>query len=216
MIDNEIVPLALTLKGIVAMSHAEQGFHHVFLHVGTGMFLFLKDLEDSVILVFPRYFGHDSESLHTVVGLALVIRMAVACSCPADAVDSVLEVIHAAAVNPAGDNLSKHVFHIRNRLEGKDVPHVLKQAHVFVVSPVSPVPVAVMPFQEPVFAHLVCLQISLDRRQDIFDGGSVTCVHVVVPEAVHSDGGQHLAWKFLAVAARNRGKENIIRPLPVN
>ena len=204
MIHHKLVTSLRPLKSIIPVTDGEKRLHHIFLHIRTGVLLLLKHLKQSVILVSTGYSGDNGKSLHTLVSLSIVVRIAVARPCPSDLVDRVPELLHLSPIGGAALGFSDQITHIRNRTERQAIPHRLKQAHIPVVAPVAPVPVAIVPLGEAIGADLISRQISFDSREDLFYCFLVPCVHVICPESVRTDGRKHLARQFHSIISGNR------------
>ena len=141
--------------------------------------------------------------------------MPVAGSCPGNTVDGLAQGQHLRPVPGAFALKSDRIGHVGDGLQGQHVPQVLQQTHIAVVAPVSPVPVAVVPFHQSVLADMIGGQVLLDDRIGIPDGLQVAGVHVIVPDAVAAHGGQHLARQFHPVIAGDGREEDVVRTLPV-
>ena len=155
MVHDEVIALALTLEGIVPMADAEEGFHHVFLHVGAGMLFFLEDLEQGIVLVGAGDSSDNCKGLDPVVSLSGIVRMPVATAVPCHPVDSFYDTFADTHAGVCDFVLTKEGSHPCRSIHCNAVPGGLQQAHVAVVAPVAPVPFPAVEVGDAVLAHLV-------------------------------------------------------------
>ena len=215
MVHHETVSLAFALQGIVPMADGKKGFHHVFFHIRAGVFLGFEHLEKGIVFVPVGQAGQNGEGIHPVIGFALILRMPVARPRPGFPVDGFAQGEHLRPVGGTFGLVSQRIGHVGDGLKGQHIPHVLQEAKVAVVAPVSPVPVSLVPGHEPVGPPVISGQVALYGRIGIADGFKVSGVHVIGPDSVSAHGGQHLARQFHPVIAGNGRKEDIVRALPV-
>ena len=125
MVHHPVVALTFTLEGIIPMSHGEEGLHHVFLHVGTGVFFGLQYLEQSIILILRSHAGKHGQGIHAVVGGSGVLRMPIGASRPTDAVDGIAQRLHLAPIRTAFAFLTHQIGHVGHTLQRQHIPEVL-------------------------------------------------------------------------------------------
>ena len=71
-----------TFQGILSISHFEECFHYIFLHIRAGVLKLEKLLEEGIVPTRGCKPAHDGHRLYAVVGIARVGRMSVGGSIP--------------------------------------------------------------------------------------------------------------------------------------
>ena len=121
--------------------------------------------------------------------------MTISLTCPAGII-ATLHLSHFLTEEIGILSLSEQISHTGSCIQSHIMPCCIDETHVAVLTPVAPVPGSMSLGSKATGLYLPHIEITAYSRINLSDGNRIGSVHIVIPETIQTDAGQHLRGQF--------------------